>query len=369
MAVLQKQEVSPMLRKITVCLMAILGSSCVWAASANNEMALPTTADINVIAPYQSGSWSFGAEVNYFKPNNDFNYAMSQNTAQSGVDTANNTNTDAVKANYNWGWGADVTYHFAGYGRDVTLAFSQLNSNDNDSVVSPNSDVLIYPTVNGRGTVLRQTIPFTSSDAQVTTDYDAVDLTFGQLIDVGHCVSLHPFAGLRYAYLNYKADAQYVDTDQMTGVLNTSGAQTIQSNFQGVGPRLGSDAEVRLGSGFSLHGALGVSLLVGTLDASDSDNLTDYNNTVPASISSVIQGDHTVNNNTRVVPEIDGKLAAMYRVDLNNSYALKFELGYQATDYVDAIQNNTLDDSYTTSSQYTNFFMQGPYARVQLDVA
>lgn len=355
-----------MLKKLTVCLIAVLSSVSALAAHAD-ETALPTASGLNLTVPQQQGSWTFGAEANYFEPNNDFNYAFSEYSTvdSTGVVTTRDTHTYVANANYSWGWGADVTYHLPGHGRDVTLAFTQLNSSDSDSVVSPDSATVIYPTVNGRDTTVSQINPMNAALGQVTTDYDAADLSFGQMIAVGSRVNLHPFAGVRYAYLNYNAIGQYTNTNLSTNQLTSSAEQTLQSKFQGAGPRLGSDAEMHLGGGFSLRTTLGGSLIIGSMDISDTYNNTAYKDGV---VSSDINNYHTVDNNTRVVPEVDAKLSAMYRKNFSSDYDLGLELGWQVTEYIDGIQNNTLDDTLATSSQYTNFFMQGPYARIQLDV-
>ncbi|MBY0378239.1 MAG: hypothetical protein K2Q33_06740, partial [Gammaproteobacteria bacterium] len=59
----------------------------------------------------------------------------------------------------------------------------------------------------------------------------------------------------------------------------------------------------------------------------------------------------------------------MYHADFNNGYGLGLEAGWQVTNYFDAIQNNTVSSTVDSSTSYTDFFMQGPYARIQLDVA
>jgi hypothetical protein len=41
-------------------------------------------------------------------------------------------------------------------------------------------------------------------------DYDAIDLAFGQKIDVGQRIRLHPFAGLRYAEIERTDRATYL---------------------------------------------------------------------------------------------------------------------------------------------------------------
>lgn len=353
-----------MLKKVTFGLIAVLGSVSALAGHGND---MPMPSGVNLMAPHQEGSWSFGAQANYFEPNNDFNYALaSQGTFVPATDTTTfDTKTHSVNADYDWGWGVDVTYHFPGEGRDVTLAFTQLNSSDSDSVsTAPGGVTFIGQPGVGN--------PFNAYDAatgHVDTNYDSADLTFGQVITAGSRITLHPFAGLRYAYIDYKATGTYSDSDVNVGereqALTDLDTQTLKSTFNGIGPRLGSDAAVNLGGGFSLRGTLGVSLLVGSMDVDTDYDSKNYSSGI---LTSEFILNHDVETNTRVVPEADAKLSAMYHTDFNNGYGLGFEAGWQVTNYFDAIENNSFS-TFDTSTEYTNFFMQGPYARIQLDVA
>ena len=359
-----------MLKKVTFCLMAVLGSASALAAH-GDDMMLPAASGVNLMAPHQEGSWSFGVQANYFEPNNDLNYALASQTGTNTANvTTNGTRTYAVNSDYDWGWGADITYHFPGEGRDVTLAFTQLNTSDHDSVDLDDSGwnnvsgVGLYPSSTKIGSI-NTPGSFDAAEGKVSTDYDAVDLTFGQVITAGQRITLHPFAGLRYAMIDYDATSVYTSFDQ-NGDVSQQFTGKLESDFNGVGPRLGSDAAVNLGSGFSLRGTLGVSLLVGSMDVDSKTTNLNYSGTT---INSQTDGVHDVDTNTRVVPEADAKLSAMYHADFNNGYGLGFEAGWQVTNYFDAIQNNTVSSTVDTSTEYTNFFMQGPYARIQLDVA
>lgn len=364
-----------MIKKLTFVLFAILGSTSAFAGH-GDDMPLPTASGVNLMAPHQEGSWSFGLQANYFEPNNDLNYAYAtQQSTNLAQVTNNQAKTYAVNSNYDWGWGADIAYHFPGEGRDVTLAFTQLNTSDSNSVdENSNWNSLAATGVfTGKGNVLSG---FDTASAKVSTNYNAADLSFGQVISAGSRITLHPFAGLRYASINYKVPEKYVGpagivpgpvTADPPRTNSTEQSQSLESDFQGAGPRFGSDASVNLGNGFSLRGTLGISLLVGSMDVD-----AKFSNLQYASTSTLIaetDGVHDVDTNTRVVPEADAKLSAMYHKDLNNGYGLGFEAGWQVTNYFDAIQNNTVSSTLDTSTEYTDFFMQGPYARIQLDVA
>ncbi|MCD6045978.1 MAG: Legionella pneumophila major outer membrane protein precursor, partial [Gammaproteobacteria bacterium] len=72
------------------------------------------------------------------------------------------------------------------------------------------------------------------------------------------------------------------------------------------------------------------------------------------------------NSQTHVVPEIDGRLGLNYTYDYNSAMAMGFELGWQATNYFNVVADGSTTGPYEDN---TNFGVQGPYARVQLDIA
>ena len=363
-----------MLKKLSVCLIAILGCGAALAAH-GDDMALPTASGVNLMAPHQEGSWSFGVEANYFKPNYDFNYATSSHQDAASPAVFDNK-VYSVDPDYEWGWGVDVTYHFPGEGRDVTASFTQLHTSEHDSATTQDQNVdhffgtgPIYRSESGPFPNLFNT--FDAVSGHVDADYDAVDLTFGQLITIGDRITLHPFAGARYADIDYKASADYQGFFSLIrsfGVEDAAG-QEFKSEFDGVGPRLGSDASVNLGCGFSLGATLGVSLLVGDMDNSFSAYSAHSNSfNTPPLASQYEYHNFDTHNDTRVVPEADAKVNAAYHRDFNNGYGMGFEVGYQVTNYWDVIDNSQ-ESLFDTTSDHSNFSMQGPYARIQLDVA
>ncbi len=364
-----------MVKKITAALFFVLAGTSALAAQTDNSM--PMVSGVVLMAPHQEGSWSFGLQANYLEPETNYNYLHTALDTPNFYPVEDSNRAYTVGSDYNWGWGADISYHFPGNGRDVNLAFTQLNTSQSDSVTEPTTSLQeISPRLP------RDITTSGEHSAEVETNYNAADLTFGQLITVGQRLSLHPFAGLRYASIDYKAKARaddfyHADTTILPGVIvvdmRVTDEPTWESDFQGLGPRFGSDAGVNLGRGFSLRSTLGLSLLVGDIDVRGKqyhDELVGIQifNPPPTITERTTNTDNKVETNTRVVPEADAKLSVMYKVDVNNGYSLGFEGGYQVTNYFDAVQNSVMS-TQDTSTQYTNYFIQGPYARVQLDVA
>ncbi len=359
-----------MIKKITAALFFVLAGTSALAAQTDSSM--PMVSGVVLMAPHQEGSWSFGLQANYLEP--DTNYKYFHTVLDPSFDDSNIAYT--VGSDYDWGWGADISYHFPGNGRDVNFAFTQLNTSHSDSAVDPTKGFQI-PLFNGTFIRVEQS---GKHSAEVETNYNSADLTFGQLIMVGQRLSLHPFAGLRYASIDYKAKTQADDSYiflipsdfNPRAELNVKDDSTWESDFQGLGPRFGSDAEFNLGRGFSLRSTLGLSLLAGEIDIREKRSRKDRTE-IDFFFGTVIfdettNTDNKIDTNTRVVPEADAKLSAMYTTYVDNGYTLSFEGGYQVTNYFDAVQNSVMS-TQDTSTQYTNYFIQGPYARVQLDVA
>jgi len=391
--------------KISLVLLG-LGLVCASAAYAGT-IAEPISNDINVTAPDQAGSWSFGATAVLLQPTNKpFTYADQITAQANGVGNGNGPAGASIVADdrhhsvdegYDWWFGADITYNFPGNGRDITLAYEGLHGTDTDSVSTVTN---VDNNGNNGGTINGLIsdftgLPYNDAEGKTRTAYDAGDLLVGQKLDVGSRVRLHPFMGIRYAHLDMKDTGSYFlpNTNVFNGNNNNTPnnlleASSLENRFDGVGPRLGSDAQLNLGNGFSLRGRLGLSAIIG------SQRVTNEAEVLVQPISGgapgVIDGENHTSSDTRVIPEIDGRLGLNYTTHFNSSnMALGFELGWQATNYFNVIAdqypvtlglagafgNNNNNGGVPTAigndhyNNNVNFGIQGPYARVQLDVA
>jgi len=359
--------------KISLILLSLgLVSASAYAGAVAEPM--PVSNDINVTAPDQSGMWSFGATAVFMQPSNkSFNYADVNTVGLNGTQFSSTTDNKSVDEGYGWWFGADVTYAFPGNGRDVTLAYEGLHTNTTNNASAGDTSVL-SSTFSG--------LSYLTAEGETKTNYDAGDLVFGQKLDVGSRIRLHPFMGVRYAHINTQDSGAYGDgadssavfgTDVATGLptvfpTSTSSSESakLENTFNGIGPRFGSDAQVNLGQGFSIRGRLGLSALIGSrsVDASGLVSYYDVNDAVVGSIT----GKDNSESETRVVPEIDGRLGLNYTYNFDSNMALGMEAGWQATNYF-----NVVADSFNSDTQHydgnSNFALQGPYARLQLDIA
>lgn len=360
--------------KISLALLAMSLASASAYAGTIDTTPMPVSNDINVTAPEQSGTWSFGGTAVLMQPiGGGFNYANSLSSATTNGDTVGDSSKNAVGQNYNWWFGADISYAFAGNGRDVMLAYEGMHSTNKNST---NGDFLTSPFVysantaanngnsvftNGSYNTNRGT--FTWASGQAETNYDAVDLLFGQKLDVGTRVRLHPFAGLRYAYINHQNTGDYAGayTQPSPSVTyNVTEKAKLNSTFSGIGPRFGSDAQVNLSQGFSVRGRLGLSALIGSRKT-DSSFIDSYYDSTTGALAATDAQSADGGTQARVVPEVDGRLGIAYTHGFSTNMAWGIETGWQVENYF----NSNLNVSGSTA----NFALQGPYARMQLDVA
>lgn len=339
-----------MYRKISVTIGSLLLATTAFASHPDDSVIAP--AGINVVAPPSVSSWTLGLEALYMAPSNaDFQYAQ----IQSGTDVQTYDNK-SVSPSSSLGGEFDATYHFAGSSRDVEVALTHVVMDDS-SDVSTTTETMNNPF----GITGTKVHPEDYADGDVDNNIDAVDVVFGQTFTVGQTVSLRPFAGIRYADLENNDYAQYQNRDPSTGESNLLGSGRIDSGFEGGGPRAGLDAKFQAGSGISFVGDVGVSLLIGEI----STKITKTVNTSNSATNTPYDQD----SNTSLVPEADAELGINYHHAIDMQNAFDIQLGYQAVNYFDAIDNNWIDATTpNTVNNDSDIGYHGPYLRFQLDL-
>ncbi|MFN4311693.1 MAG: Lpg1974 family pore-forming outer membrane protein [Ferrovibrio sp.] len=156
------------------------------------------------------------------------------------------------------------------------------------------------------------------------------------------------FAGLRYAELNRDLDIRN----------NVDAVSLNQAHFRGVGPRVGADGRVSLGSGFYIDGGVAGSLLLGTGEVGSQTN---NNGTTPNLFYRA--------ENHRAVPVLDGRIALGWDVieDAGGLDALGIELGLRAQHWMGlqdfVFSTDTLVGAANIGS--TDMTFAGPYLSVK----
>ena len=148
----------------------------------------------------------------------------------------------------------------------------------------------------------------------------------GQHVDFGQFKNVRFSGGIHYASLgntirlkvpsavNYRADV----------------------NYQGLGPRVGTDFSYAFNNGFAVYANGAASLTLGTSKFKTVSNETLFVN----------------GSRKAIVPEVDAKIGANYSHMMGSGH-LTIDAGYMVTNYFNAITSATLDDS--------DFGVQGPY--------
>lgn len=333
---------------------AALTLSASASAAHLDDTALPQAAGMELKAPQQHGGWSFFGDLLWQENNNSgLNYLLTDSTPANGV-TEHELHRLGLGSDF--GYRVAVTYNFAGNGRDATLEWTDLDNSPEESVVAAGAGTYNIP---GSGISI-SSVDAVNVIAYSDSEYRNVDLVFGQKINVGRRVSLHPFAGLRYTDIDVTDGADY--TDFVASVAGDRYSSEFVSSFEGIGPRLGADAMVHLGKGFSFVSRMGVSAIVGEVDGSST--FTDSSATNPTD-------NYTLPTETRVVPELDARVAIRYDIKgFTDKSSIGFELGYDAVNHFGALAKESADSlSGDSHSGGDDFAVQGPYLKFSLELA
>jgi hypothetical protein len=352
-----------MFNKAAIAL-AVLGSSAsALAAHPGDAMTLSAAkAGANVTAPRQAAYWSAAVEFSsYTMGNSDYQWIVDLDQISSATPTLDQYRAHSVEMNNEWGFKLEGAYHFAGNGRDISLSYRMLQDRESDHFNGEGDSYIAtdwWWTSTESDNLGSFEEDSADSDGRSFGKVRETDLVFGQKIDMGHRVSIHPFGGLRYGAVEVRDRGEYRST--VTDGLEYRFDRYV-SDFVGLGLRFGSDASVMIGRGFSFTGKLGVSLLVG--DMNQRGSMLDMNSNLSITDIDTFRTD----SQTRVVPEVDSRLAVNYAFGLTDSLNAELELGYEASNYFGVTNKNLI--AYTNNvADAQNFGFYGPYLRVHVDL-
>ncbi len=335
-------------------------------------LSVPVFANSAVLVPSQHGGLKVGIDALYLRPtNSDLGYAINSSSVPvlgflPPDSTDHNLNVDP---SYDWGFYAQVGYLFPCTGNDLTVGYTYLRSDETDSSVAPppangtvgNPAIIALP-LGG----LFTTDPlfpelFLTAQGKAKFDLNAVDLEGGQRFTSG-TYDLRMFAGLRYASIDHSLQTfaqipfsvvQNPYGDNLVALDGLNNYQIFKSNFRGIGPRIGVDGRYCLCSGFGLDANVSTALLVGNVDSHycAQNNSIDDDGVVTTTNFKATDG-----SKTRVVPVLEGKLGVDYTyiMDCRCKSALTFEVGYQVTNYFNAVDHTRVVNTSGTGFVYQN---------------
>lgn len=340
-----------MYKNTSIIMGTLLCSTTLFAGHPGDNVIAPT--GVSLIAPSSQSFWTIGVEALYAQPSNaNFQYAAVQ-TAGTTISTYDNK---TVSPDYSLGGEFDVTYHFADSSRDVEVAVTHIEMDDSDDVSTQSGSQNLQEPFGVTGGILSNP---NYAEGSVDNDIDAVDVVFGQTFHIGQAVTMRPFGGVRYADLESNDYAQYKNNTPTASTLLGSGR--INTGLTGIGPRAGVDATFNASTRISFVGRVGMSLLIGNIDT----KITTTSNSGASPINTIYDQDDSFS----IAPEVDAKLGISYHQAIDQNNAFDIELGYQAVNYFNVIDNDFIDASTpNTINNTSNLGYQGPYLRLQLEL-
>lgn len=321
--------------------------------------------DANVIPTQQSG-FALSITGLYLQPSaSNLQYAIYTTPLPL---PSPNWYQQTIAPNYSGAFDLGLQYNLMNGKENVKFDWLHLRSSDSDGANSSGHTSVgpIYyfgPT--------EQFLLNTGANSTVIFNVDNGNLVFGHLVNLTNNIQLEPFMGLSVAYLKQDINDNYWGTDPVYGPY-THNVET-KSSFTGFGPRLGLDGSYFITNHFAVTESIASDLLVGSLNYSTNFiSWTGYtggsaaHNNTPTRTSMANQVLH------RFVPEVDAKVAMLYKVPMKSS-ELTMQAGYMFADYINAI-NQVLPSTLvagsweagsvaivTQSQQQSSLALDGPF--------
>lgn len=276
-----------------------------------------------------------------------------------------------ISPNNNWGFILDLGYVFPNTANDVRLDWMAFHSNYSNhyDVFGQNgmlTNVVFYPI---EDVALLADTDFATALATINYKLDTLDLTFGQYLNLFQRLQTRLFTGLRYARVYSEMTTLYTSNWDTDTSLPTGGtfSGNMTSSFNGLGPLIGTRADLAIGKGLGLTASFDLALLTGNLGLKANQLIKEVE------LDALTVTRNTFNWGTQkvIAAALDTKFGLNYQYQFNNGTQLIGELGYQVSQYFDVIEqidrDSTTLDSYL-STDVTNFDLRGPYLTLRVKV-
>lgn len=251
-----------------------------------------------------------------------------------------------VDTKYKWAGAVKIGYDFPMSANNIEVNYLHLGNNTHAVNSFANGAIgfgsVLFPDV----VIPLASFPELVSDAHLRYTLNQVDVKVGRKYrDVSGVFSIRPSLGLRYVELEHN--------------LSFAAPGNAVSEFNGVGPMLGVDANYQLGRGFGLVGYFDYGLLMGHINSHSFLNLggPNFNFSWP--------------DRGRLVNNFTGRLGIDYNYVCSNSSTIGIEIGYQASEYLNATDTLrgyifTGGVQHIAGNETNNFSFSGPYASLTI---
>ncbi len=346
-----------MKKGVKLSLLSLALGACI-SAYADNNSTIPTT----------TPGFSVSITGLYLEPNaSNLNYAVYTTPLPA---PSPNWQQENVNPEFSPAFDLGVQYTLADTVDQLSLDWLYVSTSDSSSVgpAGPNTS---YAPPYYFGPYAQALINSTANST-VKFDVDDVNLAFGHLINLSNHIQIEPFVSINTAYLKENISSTYTGQDSNHKDYAITSNET--SDFTGAGPRLGFNSTYFITNRFGISAEMAASLLVGSLNS---------NTTFNSFYSGVVGNDPAVTttladqSQTKVVPEIDAKVAAEYSIPFNtNGSSLTISAGYMFDDYINGIDqvvptalvpnafNNGTIAVESSSYQASDLSLNGPFVSI-----
>jgi hypothetical protein len=267
----------------------------------------------------EKSAFDFGLTALYLQA---YSGSLSRNSTSDfkNAGTSNN-NRSNVSGNAPWDWGGIVEgrYHFSGQ-NDVNLSWMSY------SLDYHATDISHGITNFGAG-------PRTSNGINVSSgriNLNSVNGEFAQSFDLSSRSTVRLFAGGQYLNIKNKARRSSIDVFEAdTGPETTLGGSVSNNKSQGIGPRIGLDANYKLKGNFSVFANSAATILLAR-------------RTLSSSGFSANSTFHSTRRSDIAIPELEAKLGLTYNQPLAHGMA-SISAGWSVINYfslLDADRND-----------------------------
>lgn len=249
-------------------------------------------------------------------------------------------------------------YFFPETGEDIRLDWTHFNATtDGSASLAPTDNITFLnlgPPAGRYATLHAANSEFADLTDSQTDHYDAIDLDVGQYLDMGTRLRTRLFAGLRLARIKHDDNITVIGNgqtaDTFSGPFNWTYSTT--AHYTGLGPFGGGSAVYELGYGFGVFGLFDLGLLAG--NNSNSFDFIRINYAPDGTAFFDSQGSLVFPNQTIVVPFLDVKLGANYTIPFSGgAHLLRFDLGYQTSEYIHLIDTLMYSEQNGTTPNVT----------------
>lgn len=274
----------------------------------------------DVTVPCESTGWGVGLTAMYVRPSYDADWAYIGSFVNANLLSQHRNES------LDWGWGFKLEgSYFFGTGNDLNINWLHYDNTTNKSYLLGAS-------------LTRNQTPFSDK-----VRWDAVNVEFGQHVDLGERKDVRFFGGAQVAGIKSTAHA--------TNFLGAGSTYRRDAKFSGFGPRSGLDATYNLPGGLGIYVNTAATLLVGTSEFTSSQSSDTTSNAYSASRS-------------HMVPEVEGKIGGKYAFAAGEGTVL-IDGGWMWTHYFNAMNTRLPTTASSAGLVETDFSYNGPYLGVK----